>query len=398
MKEAFILFWRGLTGILAGIANWFTEILGMKDNSKYGKLLRRTVGTCFALLMTLFTLVVVIDAAESLQNRFRRYFDNNSNEPYKRKLSQNVFYLYHGKPGKKDYVADLNGNKLIENVVWVARPLGYDSLCCYSDGKKRGYFNIFTGEVVISPKYDHAWIFSDGLAAVEENGKIKFIDQTGKTVIDNGMKFDAKAEGYVFHYGYCVVPHGKERKYGLIDRTGKWAVTPVYDNITPTDSLWLMRAGGKEGIMKADSMKFIIPMSDIEIASVNNWIYIKGRDNRVSLYEKNGRLIDDSHIGEVKPLLYKTDKVCYNTRATYDEDGNELTRETDYENPHLAMSMANRSAYSNGFGEYGLITENGEIVTMPLYKDIQALASDVYLCHDTEGHGILIDSNGKRIK
>ena len=39
MKRAFILFWHGLTALLAGIANWFTVILGMMDDSKYGKIL-----------------------------------------------------------------------------------------------------------------------------------------------------------------------------------------------------------------------------------------------------------------------------------------------------------------------------------------------------------------------
>lgn len=53
VKRAFILFWHGLTALLVGIANWFTVILGMRDDSKYGKILLRTVGSCFAFLMVL---------------------------------------------------------------------------------------------------------------------------------------------------------------------------------------------------------------------------------------------------------------------------------------------------------------------------------------------------------
>ena len=56
MKRAFILFWHGLTALLVGIANWFTVILGMRDDSKYGKILRRTVGSCFAVSYTHLTL------------------------------------------------------------------------------------------------------------------------------------------------------------------------------------------------------------------------------------------------------------------------------------------------------------------------------------------------------
>ena len=32
-------------------------------------------------------------------------------------------------------------------------------------------------------------MFSEGLAGVEENGFIKFIDATGKVVIDNGLVY-----------------------------------------------------------------------------------------------------------------------------------------------------------------------------------------------------------------
>ena len=55
MKRSLKLLWRGLTGLLTYLAEWFTVILGMKDESKYGIILRRTVGTCFAILMLMFT-------------------------------------------------------------------------------------------------------------------------------------------------------------------------------------------------------------------------------------------------------------------------------------------------------------------------------------------------------
>ena len=44
MKRAINFFWKGLTGIIAATAEWFTVILGMKDESKYGKFIRRVVG------------------------------------------------------------------------------------------------------------------------------------------------------------------------------------------------------------------------------------------------------------------------------------------------------------------------------------------------------------------
>lgn len=51
MKKSLILFWNRFTGILFDIAEWFTVILGMKDESKYGRFLRRVVGSCFTLVV-----------------------------------------------------------------------------------------------------------------------------------------------------------------------------------------------------------------------------------------------------------------------------------------------------------------------------------------------------------
>ena len=57
MKRAIILFWKGLTGIIAATAEWLTVILGMKDESKYGKFFRRVVGGSFAFVMFAFACV-----------------------------------------------------------------------------------------------------------------------------------------------------------------------------------------------------------------------------------------------------------------------------------------------------------------------------------------------------
>ncbi len=400
MKRAFILFWQGLTGLLAGIAEWFTVILGMKDESKYGRFMRRVVGTCFAVVMVVFALAAVVSAGEALRDKYGWRFSSGDDEEerYAVPVSRGVTYYPATKPGKKGYLMTMDGHKTIGDIVWMAKPLGHDSLCCYSDGAKRGYFSKYTGEPVIEPKYGHAWVFSEGLAAVEEGGRIKFIDQTGKVVIDNGLEYDKDAEGYVFHYGYCVASEVGSRKYGLIDRQGDWAVKAGYDEITPVDSMWLMRAGGKEGVMKAVDMSFLIPMADVEIKCGHDCFYVKGRDNVVAMYGRDGKIIDDSHVYRVKPLFYETNELAYNTRKTYDENGDVLTSETDYENPTNLMSAADRNAYENGFGDYGLISEDGKIITPPLYKNIQALARGVYMCEDAGGFGILVDNDGKRIK
>jgi hypothetical protein len=48
---------------------------------------------------------------------------------------------------------------------------------------KYGFIRVDDGELVGKPEYEHAMAFSDGMAAVEKDGKWGFIDRSGKLVI-----------------------------------------------------------------------------------------------------------------------------------------------------------------------------------------------------------------------
>ena len=100
MKRYMILFWHGLTGLLSSIAEWFTVVLGMKDDSKYGKILRRTIGTCFATIMLLVTAAVVWDFCRTACNRLNwstsDYIPSYNNQYLSRSLTYHEGYDYDG--------------------------------------------------------------------------------------------------------------------------------------------------------------------------------------------------------------------------------------------------------------------------------------------------------------
>ena len=109
MKRAFTLFWHGLTALLAGTAGWFTVILGMKDESKYGKFIRRTVGTCFALLMIMLVLAAGGDFCNCAYRRLA--LRHNIGDEYwdERQMSPSVtYYSYYGNNG---YLKNSEGKK-----------------------------------------------------------------------------------------------------------------------------------------------------------------------------------------------------------------------------------------------------------------------------------------------
>ena len=159
MKRYIKLFWAGLTGILSAIANWITTVLGMTDDSKYGKFIRRVVGSCFALMIFIFTGSVLWAVGEEVWRKLdcdwfkAEEIDYYGNEELSREISFHEGYARDG------YLFNRDNKKVQKNISWIAKPLGEDSLVCYSNGEKRGYFNMYTGEVIIKPQYRHAWIW-----------------------------------------------------------------------------------------------------------------------------------------------------------------------------------------------------------------------------------------------
>lgn len=396
MKRAFILFWRGLTGIFSGIANWFTVILGMRDDSKYGKFIRRVVGTCFAFLMLLLAFASGWNVWDTVCYRLKlskHYDDSYYDSQY---ISRNVTY-YSGEYGENDgYLLTNEGEKTIKGIKWIAKPLGYDSLVCYSDGRKRGYFNMFTGKPVIEPKYRHAWIFSDGLASVDDDGWIKFIDATGKIVIDPKIPYQQEIDGYVFHNGRCIVHNDRFDRFGIIDRQGKWVLRPEFFSIQLAGELWIVDNGEGKSVVDIN-MKPVIPY-------VKGKIWVNDKDITVALdshvmqrYNYQGELTDDFLINDVSYMTYNTDELRYTQTTTYDEEGN-VTGETEDAEPTPVQRIARCKRYEAEYGWYGLMTSDGKILTPPSYSNITAVGYDLYLCKDTDDGGILLNGKGERIR
>ena len=84
--------------------------------------------------------------------------------------------------------------------------------------------------MVIAPKFDKAFPFSEGLAKVALGNKAGFIDKTGKIIIapqfyvESGLKFDFGGDG--FREGLAAVRING--KVGYIDKRGKLAIPARY--------------------------------------------------------------------------------------------------------------------------------------------------------------------------
>jgi hypothetical protein len=86
------------------------------------------------------------------------------------------------------------------------------------------------GRVVIKPRYDHAFAFSDGLAAVTEDGKVAFVNDAGRVIIP----FGAVPSIGTFSEGRAAIPFSTDSgfRWGFVDETGRVSIVPVYDKVS----------------------------------------------------------------------------------------------------------------------------------------------------------------------
>ena len=119
-----------------------------------------------------------------------------------------------------------------------------DSLGVFCTDKKRGYYNSYTGKIVIPAQYRRAWVFSEGLAAVQKNGMIGFINRKGEVAIPFKFPYHGNPlSSFVFDNGHCIVAD-TTGKCGVINRKGEWIIQPKYDNIDAYEEYVIASSAG----------------------------------------------------------------------------------------------------------------------------------------------------------
>ena len=369
---------------------WFFGLFGYKRDGKFAKCVWGLFATSAAIVMSFIALALVCVFAEE---GYKRYFRGHQCEyvhcHHSQYVSRNIYF--HNTEDGKGYIFNKVTKEItLRRVTWIAKPLGNDSLVCFSTGRKRGYFNKNTGRVVIEPNYDHAWVFSEGLASVEEGGYIKFIDAAVKVVIDKKMAYIPHMEGYVFHSGYCVVDTDDGEQCGLIDKKGNIVLPLEYSSIRPTNDfkLWRIQKDNMEGVLDS-CLKPMIPLSVCSIYIGDGTIDKTLPDHTILKFDMEGNLIDDCYITAVRMLEYEKEEIVYRKNVLADDSDGDWEEEDSYH----PKATARLRVYIAGNQFEGLMTAGGHRVTKPLYENIQAIAYDLYLCTTTNYDKVIV--NGK---
>ena len=226
-KLFFAVLWRGVCQVFEFIA----KVFGYKDQSTYAKVVWRIFAGCITSLVALFTGVFLYAfATEVVYDDWIRPHTNDEYVFEEKHISNHiVFQDLYGPTGR--IYDELQKKVLLTEVDWVVTSEDKDSLAVFSKEGKRGYVNRFTGEVAVPLSFTRAWVFSEGLAAVEKDNELVFIDHSGNVVIDKDFDVHFNQPSYAFKNGYCVIQDAVSGKEGLIDMKGEWVLNPEYDNI-----------------------------------------------------------------------------------------------------------------------------------------------------------------------
>ena len=224
-----------------------------------------------------------------------------------------------------------------------------DSLGVFCSDGKRGYYNSYTGKIVVPAQYRRAWVFSEGLAAVQKNGMIGFINRKGEGAIPFRYPYHGNPlSSFVFDNGHCIVAD-TTGKCGVINKKGEWVIQPKYDNIDAYEEYVIASSAGVR---------------------------------RQLTYEE--KVINSFVVDNIKALTY-TEKERYENK-----DGEIVYLDIEVKTGLFSYSVG---------GRCGLMDANCRRLTDPLYSRIIAVDKNMYRALLLDSYSeVILNSRGEVMK
>lgn len=382
-KEYFATLFGGLWQAIL----WVAGLFGYKDDSMFGKTVKRIFASCVTILLVMITCGLVYGfAAGVVCDKWVRIY-KFKNTWQTRYISSDIAFQTSYFRDKGRIYDKKNDRVMMRNVDWVVT--SDDSLAVFSKNGRRGYINRFTGDVAVPRVFTRAWIFSEGLAAVEKEGKLLFIDHSGNVVIDRNLQVGVNPPAYTFKNGYCVMTNPDNEKRGLIDKTGNWVLDAEYDYVFNNEGFWQVEKERRIGLYTAD-LDSMFPVENSAIYVNDSIIEVRHADTHIAKrYDLAGNIITDFMIDAISNLKYATTEL---------NDGCQ-SYENDYiDNQIYGIANCQRYFVDGGryyYGYYGLISRDGKIITPPIYTGIEAISKNLYLC---QPDGVIINDKGEIVK
>ena len=380
---------KSSTTIGSGIkqaARWVARMFGYKAENKYARGVWYVFATAAAVVTLYAAVVLTLIIIEEVDlYRINHRGKREANDPTFLHSYRNTYvspYVVHH-DDLPNYLYNMRtGRRTLTGINWIAKSSDGDSLACFCVGRdqdrKRGYFNVFTGEPVIPAQYDKAWVFSDGLACVYEQGTLHFIDHNGQNVMGKVFPYGIRNDDYCFHAGLCIM-FDENGRFGLIDKQGEWVVEPQYYQIAyDTKGFWLVQdREWNYGLLDAKGQMLLpVEYGNINVHHEDSCIFVRHLNHINQVLDFEGNVINSCNFVEVEKMEYATDE--------HDEYGD------------FKLATANCLMYKTIDWYYGLMDKNGNIITPPSYSSITAIGIDRYHCEGPNG-SVVLDDKGNEV-
>ena len=202
------------------------------------------------------------------------------------------------------------------------------------DTGKYGYINE-RGEFVATPQFDFANPFSEGLARVKIGGKYGYINTSMEYIVTPQF-----SEAWFFSEGLAAVKVGSE--WGYINRQGKVVIKPQF----------------------RDARSFSEGLAAVEI--VNEWGYINRQGKIVIKPQFKLNKAEPFSEGLTQGFIYETGKYGYiNKNGIYVIDP-QFNGARGFSEGLASVCIGAGNAYAGG-GKWGYINKKGKIVITPQY-------------------------------
>lgn len=287
--------------------------------------------------------------------------DDNKGYTWTESLSSDVEAVYHSKSHKLRVRNVETGKFTTPKFDWVSSANKHDTTVVFKYKGKRGYLDRFTGEITIPARYDKAWKFSEGLGGVVKDGKLGFINSTGEVLIDFNFTYNrdwTQRVDFLFKGGFCTAIDSLGRQ-GLIDKRGKWVLSPEYEYINnPVMGYRIVCDNNRYGVLDS-TLNWVCVVE-------NDWIEIC-EDGFMVTCGGTRKLLAFDGSTVIYPFMYdNVYSLPYNSWVL-DEHGEYMQLKSDY------------MAYTIG-SKYGLMDKNGKVISKAIYNDIDAISNHIFKC------------------
>lgn len=269
----------------------------------------------------------------------------------------------------------------------------------YTNEKKKGFINIRTGNK-IEAEYEEAYDFSEGLAAVQKEGKIGFIDTAGKLVIP--CKFYNKGLNY-FKSGLCGVraqdPEIPESHIHYIDKAGNVVIDDGFQYAMPfyEELAFVMKNGEWYVIDSQGSRKSgqsFGPYENKVPGRFKNGVATVLQNGKYGVIGTEGEFVIAPEYEELLEL--ENEKIVFKQDGKYGymkQSGKQIIE------PQFALlsNFKNSVATFTADNKVGLISDKGKTVLPAQYEKIELLDNGIIKVFTDEKHYFYADEKGNKL-